>query len=223
MTTTAARQTPFTLLVPLDATGRGNGTLYLDDGEQITLDIISLVSYTALPMDYSDDDGHSAGGVIQSTVISSLYESSQTLEKIRIKGISSIKGVFTAIPDTCTASLTWNGDTILLIPELVLYSAYNELVVTVSDLQINIVSDYDLFWKCTTEERQDDDDSKKNSNDDDEGWESIPTYGQALIICAIILVTVGAIFGGYRFYVTHRRHTAETLLPSTTQEKGPRL
>lgn len=40
MTTTAARSTPFTLLVALDPLWTGKGSLYLDDGEQITIETV---------------------------------------------------------------------------------------------------------------------------------------------------------------------------------------
>lgn len=47
MTTTAARTTPFTLLVALCKGGKATGSLYWDDGEQISLDHFLTASYSA--------------------------------------------------------------------------------------------------------------------------------------------------------------------------------
>lgn len=222
MTTTAARLTPFVLLVALDGNGLAEGSLYLDDGEQISLDVYSSVSYDATSVDYADES-YAAGGIIQSTVITSLYSSPQVLTKIQIKGISTIKGDFAATPESCTATLTLSGatpTTVVLSPEIVQYNDYSELVVSLEDLNLNIVSDYSLSWKCVSS-----DDSGKNSNDDEEGWGSLPTYAQALIICSILVVLVGVTFGGYKFYVLHgggtKKSHSSPLLP-TNETPGER-
>jgi len=47
LTTTAGRQTPFTLLTALCAQGKAHGSLFWDDGEQVKLSAYLGVSYTA--------------------------------------------------------------------------------------------------------------------------------------------------------------------------------
>jgi alpha-glucosidase (family GH31 glycosyl hydrolase) len=47
MTTTEARATPFTLYVPLSTTGSAEGQLFLDDGEQVSLEQWTYISYAA--------------------------------------------------------------------------------------------------------------------------------------------------------------------------------
>lgn len=216
MTTTAARQTPFTLLVALDSNWYGSGSLYLDDGEQITLDTYSLITYNAIPITYDDDDDDKvAGGIVQSTVVNNLYQSTQIIEKIRVKGISYQKGLFTAAPDTCKATLNWAGDSVVLEPQVMIYSGYSELIVSFNSLELNIVSDYFLSWKCYSSS------NSKDSEDDDEGWDAIPTYGQALIVILVILVVGGVIFGGYRYHVIQKRtKLSDPLLPTNTAGKS---
>jgi alpha-glucosidase (family GH31 glycosyl hydrolase) len=233
MTTAAARLTPFALLVALDGDGLAKGSLYLDDGEQISLDTFSSVTYTAIPVDYLDDDdkeeeNHVAGGTIQSSVITRLYSSPQIINKIQIKGVSTIKGDFTATPDTCAATMTWSTtaaaaaaaaatNMVTLAPEIIQHNDYSELVVTFDDLNLNIVSDFYLSWKCASS-----DDSTKKSDDDDEGWDAIPTYGQALIICAALAVLVGVTFGGYKFYLLHGRGAkASNSVPLIPSDESP--
>ena len=46
MTTEGVRSSPFTLLLALDHAGKAAGDLFLDDGKQISLDSITLISYS---------------------------------------------------------------------------------------------------------------------------------------------------------------------------------
>ena len=215
MTTTDALKTPITLLVLLDQNWESKGTLYLDDGEQIILDSFSYLTYNAVPVDQQNENDYNvAGGIVQSTIVTELYQSSQTVNSIRIRGISSIQGDLTSAPDTCTAKIQYNGNTAILIPSIVTYQSYSELVLTFNDLELNVVSNYYVSWQCISSK-----DSKNSSNDDGKGWNAIPSYGQALIICLIILTILAILYFGYRYYYFHTHKNAlDPLLPTTDHQ-----
>jgi alpha-glucosidase len=74
MTTRAARDTPWSLLVALDNNGRASGTLYMDDGESLNPEASLIVEITA-------------GGRQLSTSVSGLWRELNALEKVTIMGV----------------------------------------------------------------------------------------------------------------------------------------
>lgn len=79
MTTTAARETPFELLIALDASGEAHGSLFIDDGVQLYLE-----NYTLLEYSFKD-------GVFSSEVIKNGYysASSAKIGLVTIKGLKN--------------------------------------------------------------------------------------------------------------------------------------
>lgn len=99
------------------------------------------------------------------------------------------------------------------------FPEYSELILTFSDLNLSIVSDYFLSWKCVLEVEK----NKSNNDDKEEGWDAIPTYGQALLICVIILVSVAMLLGGYKYYLIQQKKqklTDPLLPPSYSAKEG---
>jgi alpha-glucosidase len=97
MTTTLARQTPFTLLTALCPGGKAFGDLFVDDGEQVEIKQYLHVSYTS--------ETTNAGGSFTSTVNNDSYASASN-SKV---GSIVVMGTSTLIPAQSVATATLNG------------------------------------------------------------------------------------------------------------------
>ena len=197
LTTTDVKSSPFTLLVALDATGTAAGSLFLDDGEQMSLTAKSEVSYVV------------SGGVLTSIVLESGYSVSNRLEVVQVRGVLSdyMEG---SRPESCTAFLQVSQTGVIVKPSTVELTAYDDgfsgLTLTFNEsTDVNIVSNFDVTWNCEGNI------DKKSNDDDDDGWESIPSYGQALIIVTGIVVVAGAAAALYLSYPS-KSSLDETLL-----------
>jgi alpha-glucosidase (family GH31 glycosyl hydrolase) len=121
MTTTAARTTPFTLLVPLSKSGSASGDLFLDDGEQISLQTYTYVSYSATTS--------SVTGTVGTNTYSGT--SSLVLNTIVVMGASS------------ASSASLNGQA--LSASQISYDS-SKGVLTFSDLNLPMGSSFSLNW-----------------------------------------------------------------------------
>jgi alpha-D-xyloside xylohydrolase len=83
MTTTAARQTGFTLLVALCPGGKAYGQLFWDDGEQVTIDQYVLVNYEAA---VSNGNGNVSGTVAYNTYMAA---KDYKIKAVQVLGTSS--------------------------------------------------------------------------------------------------------------------------------------
>ena len=147
MTTTAARATPFTLLVALDKDGKASGSLYLDDGVQEKLEKTTTISY------------HAEGGVLTSTVGESSYRTKSVLGTVEVRGISTMNRHSKSTP-TCTAmmsvqtssSSTTAEEGLQVTPsvEVIQRDDYAAVVFSfnTTDTSIKIMENFKLSWKC---------------------------------------------------------------------------
>jgi len=100
MTTQQARSSPFTLLVLLDSNNEAEGTLFLDDGEQISIDtedaVYSLINFSV------------SSNKLTSTIIADDYtvSSSASLQKVIVKGVTSSPSVVKVNGSSATFTFT---------------------------------------------------------------------------------------------------------------------
>lgn len=191
MTTTEARETPFSLLIALDEKGMADGSLFLDDGEQVSLSEYSRVVYSV-----STDDQSSS--TLSSTAVQRTYNSTAPLGSIEIRGVMA-DYVAALQAETCDASVVFTDSVEPVVETAVTVGDdYSTLMITLStsDNAASVVSDFVVSWQCTG--------LKTQSNDDDEsGWSALPSYAQGLIIAASVVFGVLLIGGGgYYIYLS---------------------
>jgi alpha-D-xyloside xylohydrolase len=192
MTTAEVHASPFRLVVASPKLGNTvAGRLYLDDGTQNELTEYSIVNY------HSD-----LYGSLTSTVVASSYSlSTAVLSSIEIWGGVDDSDVY------CSATLTLTDSGVVVKPSSSVMepvNGFNKVVITFDTKKsaVNIVSNYTVAYSCS-------DSKEKSSSDDDEsGWDSLPLYGQALIIVGCCLVAVGLLGGSY---LVHSRRKEESL------------
>jgi len=131
MTTTLARQTPFTLLTALCPGGKAFGDLFFDDGEQVEIKEYLHVTYIS--------ETSSAGGSFTSTVNNDSYSaaSKSVVGSIVVMGTSSL------IPAQALASATLNGK-VLSSSQIVVDSASSR--VSFVNLNIPVNQGVRLVW-----------------------------------------------------------------------------
>lgn len=175
MTTAAARITPVTLRVALDSDGAASGSLFMDDGDQISIDTYSEVEWR----------GSTSSGTfgLTSTVLSDQYACPTcTLGTIEVLGVEG---------NTCTATLQAGGMNIEPASVLVTLgstdSAYTSATVTF-DNPPNVFTQHVFQISCS------DSNDNNDSSSDNDGFTSLPGYAQALIIATCVIFGVAIIF-----------------------------
>lgn len=149
MTTSEARQTPFTLLIALDANGSASGDLFLDDGSQVELNKVAELQYTT------------SNGLFSSTVIQSSYKSEAIIDSLTILSPRHERGSSNA---SCGARLTIFGDVDRTLTsqrvtkeldsaDIVKYDHGVVAKITInlrssSHVAINVVSGFEVEWNC---------------------------------------------------------------------------
>jgi alpha-glucosidase (family GH31 glycosyl hydrolase) len=133
MTTTAGRQTPFTLLTALCPGGKAYGSLFWDDGEQVSLSAYLTVAYTAEVA----VDGSGNGGSFTSVVSANSYAAAQNniVQTIVVMGTSSL-----AAP----VSATLNNNP-LSTSQIVFSDDDNSI--TFTNLNLKLTDTINLYWK----------------------------------------------------------------------------
>jgi alpha-glucosidase len=176
MTTSEVKVTPVTLMIALDAVGAATGSLFMDDGDQVEVIVYSEVRYQVTT---------DANGVItlSSSVLSSLYECPTcTLGAVKVLGISG---------ESCSASLQVGDATIqpssLFIALAPTETSYSSVTVTFDDTTaVNIFTDHEVTVFCSS--------GSPSSDDGDDGFTSLPTYAQGLIITTCVIFGIAIIF-----------------------------
>lgn len=138
MTTTAARATPFTLLVALCAENKAHGFLYLDDGVQEKLTHSSTVTFTV------QDD------TLTSKVGQHTFASTAVLGGIEVVGVR-VSGKRGDAAPRCSATLTTASGVRELSEKalrVVQHAEHASLVFSFDNEDNQIVSDYSISWKC---------------------------------------------------------------------------
>lgn len=127
MTTTAGRQTPFTLLVALNSAGAAAGSLFWDDGEQVELSSSLVVSYNA--------NVSGSSGSVTNSIATSTYKdaSTYTIQTIDVLGVASAP----------SSSATLNGKA--LSSSQYTYNA-SKKTLTFTSLDIALDSAFALSW-----------------------------------------------------------------------------
>ncbi len=129
MTTSAARQTPFTLVAALCPGGRAKGQLFVDDGEQISIDRYLVVDYEAITND-------SLGGLLAGRVAKNTLSSDETSSVAKL-GQITIAGKALSAP----RKVTFNGQ---VVKSDKVHFANNVLTVTLGDA--NMSDNFVLTW-----------------------------------------------------------------------------
>jgi len=137
MTTTKARQTPFTLLVHLDSNGSANGNLFLDNGIDVETTRSSAVLYSV------------RANVLSSSLSRSHFRSDCVLGSIQVRAVGSYI-------TSCTGQLK-RGTDVVVIPSSTTVEWFeegNNSKVTFSfdlsgDASVNIDEEYDFSWICS--------------------------------------------------------------------------
>ena len=130
MTTTLARQTPFTLVVALDLVGVATGELFYDDGEQVTVTKFLRVSFDALNL--------SGGGSLASKVSTNTYSGASSL---KVEKVVVLLGVSSSNSAIKTATLNGVG----LSSDQMLFDSANQMAIF-SDLGVQIAESISLKW-----------------------------------------------------------------------------
>lgn len=133
MTTTAGRQTPFTLLTALCPGGKAFGSLFWDDGEQVTLQKYLSVSYSAEV--FGAEAG--GGGSFTSVVSANSYSDAQNniVQSIVVMGNSSL---------VAPTSATLNS--VPLSASQIVFSDDNNSISFVN-LNLKLTDSINLTWK----------------------------------------------------------------------------
>jgi alpha-glucosidase (family GH31 glycosyl hydrolase) len=140
MTTTAARATPFTLLIALDKDGQAHGSLYLDDGKQDALTHSTTVAYTA------------NNGVLTSTVGLNTYTTDALVGTVEVRGVRYNRHA-RAVP-TCSATLSSLSDKLAveMVPASVQFAQHEEYASVIFSFgaaqAVKVASNFELNWKC---------------------------------------------------------------------------
>jgi hypothetical protein len=189
MTVNAVRSSPFTLLVALGENFVAGGTLFLDDGEQNNINAFSQIVYE------SDQN------FLRSLIRFSNYSlRTAWLRNVEVWGAP-------LIGNNCGATLVINGKTIYPLSVTVEYFQNHSKLHIVFDQSnsVNIISDYQMSWFCTT----DDTDSTDSSTDS----ASLESYQVALISVAAVLGFAALAVVSYIFYFrTHWFKKSDPLL-----------
>jgi alpha-D-xyloside xylohydrolase len=205
MTTSEVRSSPFTLVVALAQLGFyvAEGFLFIDDGEQLTIDKSIAVEYTA----------------VGSSLVSNLLNSSYSLPSALLTTVE-VLGVDREVYGNCTelnVILQVEGSSDVILPNSMLISHFDDYVkLTIifdAATAVNVANSFTLRWECasSTDDSTDDDKTSTDSSDST-GWDSIALYGQVLIIISIILVVIG---GGVATYFCYKKkQSSEPLLPN---------
>ena len=129
MTTTAGRATPFTLLTALCPGGKAFGSLFWDDGEQVSLTQFLTVSYSAEIVDNN--------GSFTSVVTANSYSGAQsnTVQTIVVMGTSSLRA---------PTSATLNNNP--LSASQIVYNAHKNSV-SFTNLNLKLSDTINLTWK----------------------------------------------------------------------------
>ena len=173
MTTKAVKESPMTLLVALDTNGAASGSLYLDDGVQNELTVLTYI-------DYSLSDGILTS--VRATGYS--YETPVQLEKVVVQGIDRVYGT------SCSSEMTLENDvgsSVVVMPsstEVTVGEFYASLTLTFEN--VNITSDFVLSLGCT------------DDGDDDSVLDDV--YVQVAISVACIAAVGALAFVGLRWY-----------------------
>ena len=198
MTTSEVKSSPFRLIVTHPKIGDyAAGQLYLDDGTEDEVTEKSIVNYLST-------SSNSLTSTVQQG--SNYFLSSSVLSSIEIWGGGNVSEPY------CTASLTLTSSTSknnIIKPSsinVVDGVGFDKIVITfdTTNSPINIVTNYTVSWSCSNQP------DKISSNDDDEsGWNSLPKYGQVLIIVAICVVGLGTLGGAYFLYMKKKNSSLE--------------
>lgn len=143
MTTKAVKESPFTLLVALDADGSASGSLFLDDGVQNELTTVTYVEYTL-----------SGGSLVSAVAAGSTYETSLTVNTIEIRGVNRVYGT------ACSGSLSTqpqNGETEQINPTTSIVTVgemYSTFTMTFEGVEV--ASDYVISFDCSEDDDDDD-------------------------------------------------------------------
>jgi hypothetical protein len=132
MTTTAGRETPFTLLVALSERGEAVGDLFWDDGEQVALDNYLTTTYTASVT-------LSSGSSVIGTVRTNTYE--EGVSALRVNTIV-VMGTGSSMLNTPNV-ITLNG--IVLNTAVATYDAAS-YVLTFKNLGIKLSESFSFMW-----------------------------------------------------------------------------
>lgn len=137
MTTTAARATPFSLLVALCQKGHARGGLFWDDGEQVEVEQYLSVSYSAM--------GSGSTGSVSSTVSVDTYSGARDLK---------LDTIVVMGPDMpCPSSATLNGVSLSMSTSFICErSASTDSSITRSRLTFNhlglqLSEPFTLLWE----------------------------------------------------------------------------
>lgn len=134
MTTTAARRTPFTILIALDLEYSASGRLFLDDGVQRDIDNYLLIDYTF------------AGTSLTSEVV----EKAETNAKVKIGhniiGSIQVLGSTKPIKETCV--LTFNSIDVTAKVTSAYEEKRNIISIDISALNVAVGSNFELSWEC---------------------------------------------------------------------------
>lgn len=178
MTTFEAKTTPVTLLVALDVEGKATGSLFMDDGEQVEITSYSEVSYTVT----TETEGTI---LLTSTVLSALYECPTCiLGTVKVMGVTGT---------TCSASLQPAAGGAAIQPaviSLTLASStlfYSSVSITFDEATaVNIFTNHIVQIMCTA--------TTPHSEDNDDGFSSLPSYAQGLIITTCVVFGIAILF-----------------------------
>lgn len=202
MTTSEVKSSSFRLIVTHPNIGSFvGGKLYLDDGTEEEVTEKSIVNY------FSNSDNS-----LTSTVEtgSNYFLSTSLLSSIEIWGGVNVSEPYCTASLTLTSSKSKNNIIQASSVNVVDGVGFDKLVINFDTTKspINIVTNYTVSWSCSSQKEK----TSSNDDDDESGWNSLPKYGQALIIVAICVVVLGSVGGAYFLYSKKKSSLESSLL-----------
>jgi alpha-glucosidase (family GH31 glycosyl hydrolase) len=130
MTTSAARKTPFRLVVALDEAQQAQGSLFLDDGVEEALQAHTIVQYSAVQ------------GKLTSRVETNRYDAPAVLGSIEIWGVASGATV-------CTAEVAATAEraTVSVPVQFMQHKSHASLTLTMGS-HVKVNSNFEIHWNC---------------------------------------------------------------------------
>lgn len=136
MTTRESRKTPFKLMVAMDTDGSAQGSLFLDDGIQLSLDRYQLMNFVVSPTQLKSF-------VVDARGVSAGHKYGVNLGSVEIRGVSRAIDKHITSCKAQVMAKTFTKDIVAKYTK-----ELDSIVVDVAYLEIDMGSEFAISWSC---------------------------------------------------------------------------